>query len=326
MTDSPNPKREEATQSATGLSRDSLDNLKANGTEDRISESLGSTKGGPIYWWNQYIWSPLCEAHVNAMCCHDDRPQNPAKDEKIDLRVVVVCVIVVLNLTFLQYFGMSDKARDWGDLFSFLGMDGVSSRIEALFTQGESARLNRLFYWSGSCLFFYLVVPGFFVVLLFKQRLTDYGLGFKQAANHFYLYIGMFLVVLPFIWLASSQQSFQEQYPFYRVTRNGLPPGFFYWELAYAMQFFALEFFFRGFIVHGLKRRIGAYSILVMVIPYCMIHFGKPFPETLGALIAGLVLGGMSLVTGTIWLGVLIHVSVAWTMDFFALWRLGMFH
>jgi len=62
-----------------------------------------------------------------------------------------------------------------------------------------------------------------------------------------------------------------------------------------------------------------------MSIPYCMIHFGKPFPETMAAIIAGIVLGTLSLKSRTIWMGVMIHYSVALTMDISALWQKGYF-
>jgi len=61
-----------------------------------------------------------------------------------------------------------------------------------------------------------------------------------------------------------------------------------------------------------------------MTIPYCMIHFGKPLPETLAAIIAGVVLGVLSLKINIIWLGVAIHFSVAITMDFCFLWQNGL--
>ena len=62
------------------------------------------------------------------------------------------------------------------------------------------------------------------------------------------------------------------------------------WELAYGLQFIGLEFFFRGFMVHGTKHRFGFYAIFVMMVPYCMIHFRKPMPETCGAIVAGMVM------------------------------------
>ena len=86
---------------------------------------------------------------------------------------------------------------------------------------------------------------------------------------------------------------------------------------------FALEFFFRGFMIHTLKYVVGAAAVPIMVIPYCMIHFPKPLPECLGAIPAGLVLGMLSLKTGRIWGGVLIHVAVAVTMDVLAAAKAG---
>jgi membrane protease YdiL (CAAX protease family) len=60
-----------------------------------------------------------------------------------------------------------------------------------------------------------------------------------------------------------------------------------------------------------------------MVVPYCMIHFGKPFLEALAAIAAGIVLGTLALKTRSIWCGVLIHVSVAISMDVAALVQRG---
>ncbi|MDQ3111056.1 MAG: CPBP family intramembrane metalloprotease, partial [Bacteroidota bacterium] len=75
----------------------------------------------------------------------------------------------------------------------------------------------------------------------------------------------------------------------------------------------------------GLRNRFGFYSIFIMTIPYCMIHFGKPMPETFGAIAAGFVLGTLAMKSRSIFMGVLIHYSVAITMDICSLWRKGMF-
>ena len=123
----------------------------------------------------------------------------------------------------------------------------------------------------------------------------------------------------------SSTGSFQAQYPFYSLQPGEqLWPRFWVWELFYATQFFCLEFFFRGFILHGTRRRFGVYSIFVMTVPYCMIHYGKPMPETFSAIGAGIVLGVMSLKTRSIWLGAVLHVAVALSMDLLALWHKGL--
>lgn len=69
--------------------------------------------------------------------------------------------------------------------------------------------------------------------------------------------------------------------------------------------------------------RQASQAVLLAVMPYCMIHFGKPMPETLGAIFAGIALGTLSLFTRSIWLGVAIHVSVAVSMDLISLWLAG---
>ena len=89
------------------------------------------------------------------------------------------------------------------------------------------------------------------------------------------------------------------------------------------MQFAALEFFFRGFLVHGLVPRFGYLAVVVMVVPYNMLHFGKPMPEALAAIVGGLVLGTLALRTRSIWWGAALHIAVAATMDVLALGHIG---
>ena len=61
----------------------------------------------------------------------------------------------------------------------------------------------------------------------------------------------------------------------------------------------------------------------VMIVPYVMIHFEKPFAECLGAIVAGFVLGTLSLRTGSMWWGAAIHTVVAWSMDLLSLGHQG---
>jgi membrane protease YdiL (CAAX protease family) len=90
------------------------------------------------------------------------------------------------------------------------------------------------------------------------------------------------------------------------------------------VQFFGLEFFFRGFLLHSLKPSLGTYSIFVMMVPYCMIHWGKPMPEAFAAIFAGLFLGWLSYHNGNIWMGLVLHCTVAFSMDVMALFNKGL--
>jgi membrane protease YdiL (CAAX protease family) len=237
-------------------------------------------------------------------------------------KLMIICVITAFGLTVIHYFG--DVAFFSGFLKG-IGANGLSSRFDTCMYNSAHAQLYRLSWWVGTIILFYLVVPVLLIKFYFKEALSDYGVRFRGAFKDIRLYIVMLCVMIPLVLICSSTKSFQARYPFYDL-QPGEPyfPHFIIWEVLYFLQFFSLEFFFRGFMVHGLKNRFGFYSVFVMTIPYCMIHFGKPMPETLSAIIAGIVLGILSLKSRSILLGVLIHYSVAITMDLCALWHKGL--
>ena len=62
---------------------------------------------------------------------------------------------------------------------------------------------------------------------------------------------------------------------------------------------------------------------MAMVVPYALLHIHKPFPEAMGSIVAGLVLGMLALKTRSIWPGLVVHGGVALAMDWFALLRSG---
>jgi membrane protease YdiL (CAAX protease family) len=186
--------------------------------------------------------------------------------------------------------------------------------------------LPSLSYWVVVVCFFYVVPPMLAIKFLFKERLTEYGLGFGIEKGFWKLYFTVTALMLPLVYWMSLTAGFAAKYPFFKVF-NGEPylsSAFFAWELIYFIQFFGLEFFFRGFIVHSLKPSLGLYSIFAMTVPYCMIHFGKPMPETFSAIAAGIFLGWLSYRNGSIWLGLLLHCTVAFSMDIMALYNKGL--
>jgi membrane protease YdiL (CAAX protease family) len=70
----------------------------------------------------------------------------------------------------------------------------------------------------------------------------------------------------------------------------------------------SLEFFFRGFLLFGLKKRFGAAAILVQMMPFAIRHVGKPEAEALGCVLSGLYLGYVSYRTNAVWPAFVIHL------------------
>lgn len=177
--------------------------------------------------------------------------------------------------------------------------------------------------WALGCGFFYVIVPGAVIRGFWGERLRDYGLSLEGYWRHLKWYVLLFVPVGLLVLAVSFQPAFQSKYPFYKEAQG--VGDLLIWELFYGAQFVFLEFFFRGFWIHGLKRRLGIYSVFLMVTPYMMIHYGKPPLEAAGAIIAGTVLGFLSLRTRSVFGGATIHIMVAWSMDIMALIRKGFF-
>lgn len=198
------------------------------------------------------------------------------------------------------------------------------TRLEAfgnLVAHPADNNLLSLGYWVFVVSIFYFVIPALCIRFLFRQTLADFGLNFRTEEGFWKIFAACAAVMLPLVYWMSTTAGFAAKYPFFKVY-NGDPylsQDFLVWELIYFVQFFGLEFFFRGFLVHSLKPALGIYSIFAMTVPYCMIHFGKPPAETFAAILAGIFLGWLSYRNGNIWLGLLLHCTVAFSMDVFAL-------
>jgi membrane protease YdiL (CAAX protease family) len=159
-----------------------------------------------------------------------------------------------------------------------------------------------------------------------KLPVRELGLGWRGRLKHGRSYLPLLAAALPFVVLASLRSDFLARYPFYQpLPGDGVWPHLAIWWMLYALQFAALEFFFRGFLVHGFKHRLGFAAVFAMVIPYNMLHFQKPLLEALAAIVGGSVLGILSLRYRSIWWGVVLHVTVAGAMDVLSLARQGWF-
>jgi hypothetical protein len=88
------------------------------------------------------------------------------------------------------------------------------------------------------------------------------------------------------------------------------------YELAYGFDFISTEYFFRGFLVIGLYRYLGPQVLLPMAASYAVLHFGKPMAEAISSLFGGYILGVIAIHHRSIWGGVVVHVGLAWMMEF----------
>ena len=251
--------------------------------------------------------------------------QHVAGGTYVDWKVIVVLLTTAVSLTLQEYLFSSEHLGTVVRALEPARAGGLLDGICAASRSPENQALAGLIFWAVGSWITYVVIPLLVIKLVLRGRVRDYGVRVRGILRGSWIYLVFFGALVPWLLFFSRTGSFQAQYPFYSL-QSGEPlwPRFWVWEVFYATQFFCLEFFFRGFVLHGTRHRFGAYSIFVMTIPYCMIHYGKPMPETFSAIGAGIVLGLMSLKTRSIWLGAVLHVAVALSMDLLALCHKGL--
>ena len=235
-----------------------------------------------------------------------------------DSRPLVAYAFGAVFLVLMEYWGMPHDFAvlvDWlagqeqdGELPGFLQSDFFRTLPASPFFE-----LMHHAWWAGWRVLGFFVLPAI-VIWASRGRLRDQNMTGAEdgpVLAHFY-FVGL-AVGVGLLLVVSFVPGFQATYPFYEgASRSWLDLGL--WELMYIAQFFSLEFFFRGWWLRA-GRPMGSHAIWAMMVPYVMIHIGKPMMETLAAILAGLFLGTLAMRGRSIWPGFGLHCAVAVGMD-----------
>ncbi len=176
-------------------------------------------------------------------------------------------------------------------------------------------------YWFSADGFLMLIIPIILIPLVLKGKLSDFG--FRLGDYKFGLKSALLFVVvmLPFLWIASGNKSFANTYPqggpYVRENISVL----LYYELFVGFYMFAWEFFWRGYMMFGLKQKFGFYAIFIQMIPFFILHRGKPEIETFASIFAGLILGVQAWRSNSFIYCFLVHWSVMIFVDVISVLR-----
>ena len=174
-------------------------------------------------------------------------------------------------------------------------------------------------YWFLTSAITLLLFPMLVVTFGIKDRNRDYGFRLSNGKLGWgFVLVGWLFMLLVIILAVQLFPSFQQKYPLSKVAGTSWQV-FILYEISYGIYMFSWEYFFRGFMLFGLEKRFGKDSILIQTIPFAVMHYGKPFPEAMGSIPAGLLLGVLALETRSFIYGAAIHWFVALSMDVVAL-------
>ncbi|HID38530.1 MAG TPA: CPBP family intramembrane metalloprotease [Calditrichaeota bacterium] len=208
-------------------------------------------------------------------------------------------------------------------LYWYYGSAGFFLKISSYL---RSAPLGDIYSHILQFVVFFLLtflVPIIYIKGFRKESLSDYGvhIGDSRFGLRFVLITVPFIVV-PLIYIAAGMPDIRAEYPLAK-TLYSHQEWIFWYELAYLLFYYiAWEFFFRGFLLFGLKKYYGAMpAVLIQTISSCLIHLGKPDGEILGSIVIGILFGAIALRTRSIWYVFILHAAIGLLTDVFVLLR-----
>ncbi|NWF50619.1 MAG: CPBP family intramembrane metalloprotease [Ignavibacteriaceae bacterium] len=219
--------------------------------------------------------------------------------KSLDKKVVIIFLWVAISQTISWYFTSRRFFR---------------INLYPSFQSDPNLFLYEYLYWFIGDFFVFFILSILLILFVFKEKPRDYGLTFGDYKSGLKISAIFLLIMLPLIWFFSSTAEFAETYPHLKSARDSLLI-FFIYESGMFAYMFGWEYIWRGFMLFGLKEKFGDYSVLIQMIPFVILHNGKPFPETIGAILGGIALGILALRTRSVYYCVFTHMGIMFSID-----------
>jgi len=226
--------------------------------------------------------------------------------QKEDIDIILPVSISAITFIIYWFTTKSEKIRSF--FFRKFKFDDASAyhitflRIVGFITMG---------FVSGIlCLIF---IPDY--------SLSDYGVSYNPETALFTSLwsLGLMILIIPLAFLSAGKPANLINYPQIRArlwTRKITVINIVSW-IVYLLGY---EFLFRGILLFPLAGELGVWpAVAINIAFYSITHVPKGLNETSGAIILGLVLCILTLVSGTIWIAFFTHVALALTNSFTAM-------
>ncbi|HOO70293.1 MAG TPA: CPBP family intramembrane metalloprotease [Spirochaetota bacterium] len=153
--------------------------------------------------------------------------------------------------------------------------------------------------WMSHVVYFF-ALPVVSILALRKNPL-DFGL--RPGNWRLWLkYVAVAVaIIIPVLLIASHDPSMKK---YYAESTESLG----HYLVTMALLLFAWEFFFRGFLLFGLKDKFGEAAIFIQMVPFAVMHLGKPEIEALSTVVTGTLFGFIAYRSGSFWPAFIIHL------------------
>jgi len=156
---------------------------------------------------------------------------------------------------------------------------------------------------------YYIIFPAFTILVILRKNPLDFGL---RLGNYklwgFYVAITV-LIAIPALYVGSLFSSVGQYY-----TK---PFNYYSFFTQIVPLLFAWEYMLRGFLLFGLKEKFKEASILIQMVPFVLLHIGKPEIEILMCIPMGLWFGYIAYRGKSFWPAFITHTFINFTLKYF---------
>jgi uncharacterized protein len=157
-------------------------------------------------------------------------------------------------------------------------------------------------YWFSSFIYYFLL-PVLVTAISLRRNPLDFGLRIGNIKFWGTFVLLTCLILAPILLIGSRFSAFQK---YYDVNNFNLIR----YSFETIIYLLGWEYIFRGFLLFGLKDRFDEGSILVQMVPFVLLHFGKPELETYSTILTGILFGYICYRGNSFWPAFLIHLFI----------------
>jgi len=219
-----------------------------------------------------------------------------------EVQPTVVLILAALLTACHRYFGSLEAARHF-----MPACDGITAAV----------------FMFGAAFVLFGIIPCGVLVLGFREHPSAYGLQWGDWR----LGLKLVLALLPpitaaFLYPASGNAEIRAFFPFAPEAGSSIVKFLMLQVPRGALYYTAWEFFFRGFMLFGLRRYVGDWlAVCMQTIPQCLWHIGMPTGELLSSIGGGLLFGMIALRTRSIVWPMLLHYLMGVVLDILIIFR-----
>jgi uncharacterized protein len=155
--------------------------------------------------------------------------------------------------------------------------------------------------WFSSLLYLGLLPVG--IIFILRKNPLDFGLRIGNF-KVWWLYVAVTCIIaFPILYFMSSDPAYRS---YYHIQQYNL----LFYSLTQVINLGASEFLFRGFLLFGLKDKFKELSIVIQMVPFVLVHLGKPELETISTIVTGILFGYFAYRGKSYWPVLIIHLFI----------------